>query len=56
MKACWVISYVSPQELDVANRAPRERYIFFNVIFALLFAIGSWIGADAMNRHHLAER
>ncbi|NWF39346.1 diguanylate cyclase [Mariprofundus sp. NF] len=52
----WIISYVSPQELDLMSQVQRERYILFNVIFALLFAIGSWIGADAMNRHHLAEK
>jgi len=56
VKPWWIVSFVSPEALDMVSKVARERYILFNVIFALLFAIGSWIGADSMNRHHLAER
>ena len=57
MQQPWrIVSFISPAALDMASSALRERFLLFNAVFALLFAIGSWIGADSMNRHHLAEK
>jgi len=55
-KSWWLISYVSQDDLSEMTGPLLERYLLFNAVFLLLFAMGSWLGADAMQRHHLAEK
>lgn len=52
----WIISHITQDALRAATGSLRERFILFDAFFILLFAIGSWIGADSMSRHHKSEK